>query len=250
MNSYSMHTPVLSKTNKIILIIAGSLFLIQSILNMNGVDLTAAFALIPGKFFLGHIYELITYPFIAPGFFALLFNGMVIWFIGSDLEDKWGQKIYLKFFLFSVIGAGTIYALLGLTFFRSSFSFYTPLMGLSGFCYSLLFAYAIIFADRTLSFMMIFPVKGKYFCMLIAGVELYMGIFSNSKASAWGHLAAALCGFLFLRIKSMMALKSKASVHDIKRKQNLDKAKGRLYIVPDEETEQKKPNKDDPKYWQ
>ncbi|MFZ4714165.1 MAG: rhomboid family intramembrane serine protease [Bacteriovoracaceae bacterium] len=248
MNSYTMHTPTLTKINKIILITAGALFLLQSILSVNGIRLEGILGLIPEKMISGHLYQLVTYPFVAPGFFAILFNGMVIWFIGSDLEEKWGEKTYIKFFFFSILGAGLIYTLLGISVFNSTMSYFTPMMGLSGFCYSLLFAYAIIFADRNLSFMMLFPVKGKYFCMLIAGVELYMAFFSSSKASAWGHLGAALCGFLFLRVKSLSIAKGK--LMEFKRQQNVEKAKGRLYIVPDEETEKKKPNKDDPKYWQ
>ncbi len=248
--SYSMHTPTLTRINKVILIIAGSLFILQSILALNGIYLNSILGLSPEKLISGHVYELVTYPFASPGFLSVLFNGMVIWFVGSDLEDKWGEKTYFSFFLFSVLGAGLIFALLSLTLFNNTASYFTPMMGLSGFCYSLLFAYGIIFADRTLSFMMLFPVKGKYFCMLIAGVELYMGIFSSEKASAWGHLGAALCGFLFLRIKSMNLANAKAKVMDLKRKHNVDKAKGRLYIVPDEEQGKKKPDKGDPKYWQ
>jgi membrane associated rhomboid family serine protease len=246
--SYSqIYVPKLSKFNKGLLISAGAIFLLQSILNLNGIYLDRILGLIPEKLLSGHLYTILTYPFVGESFIQFAFDGMMIWFIGSDLEDHWGQKTYIKFFLFSVIGAGLIYSLLGISILSSFKVYFTPLLGLSGFCYSLLFAFALLYPDRILSFMMIFPVKAKYFALLMTGFLLYLGFFSAYKSSSWAHLSAGLTGFLFLRIKSM-SFQSKNKVSELKRQANLKKNEGRLKLVKD--NEEKTRNPQDPKYWQ
>lgn len=246
--SYSqIYVPKISRFNKMLLIVTGGVFLLQSILNLNGIYLDRILGLIPEKLLAGHVYTLVTYPLVGESFIQYVFDAMMIWFIGSDLETHWGEKTYLKFFLFSVLGAGLIYALLGISVFSSFQIYFTPLIGLSGFCYSLLFAFALIYPDRILSFMMIFPVKAKYFALLMSGFLLYLGFFSSYKSSSWAHLTAGLTGFAFLRIKSMK-FSSGDKVKELKRRSNLKKNEGRLRIVSDED--EKKPDTKDPKYWQ
>jgi membrane associated rhomboid family serine protease len=119
----------------------------------------------------GLIYQLITYPFIEASFMGLLFEGLLLWFIGSELESKWGRKFYIEFFLISILSVAPLYLILSKTLGLSA-----PLMGITGFNYALLVAYAIIYSERQLMFMMIFPMKAKYFCLLLAGIQLYTGL--------------------------------------------------------------------------
>lgn len=242
----SMYVPKLSRINKFIIIACAVVFFLNLILSKtSGFSLSSFLALNPALVIQGHVHQLLTYPFVSEGFLGVVFECMIVWFIGSDLEGRWGEKTYVQFLLAAVIGAAILYSIYSLIYFGTSPIFSVKMMGLSGLCYALLIAYGLIFSDRVLSFMMIFPVQARYFVWLIVGIELVMTFSSSTRTTALGHLSAMLCGYLFLRYRSYSS-SAKSKVVEFERQKRLDKAKGRLYVVPEED----KKKKDDPKYWQ
>lgn len=231
-----IHTPPLTRINKILIILLVGLFLLSSILKLSSdISLVTLLGLSPNMVGKGLILQFITYPFIEQSLMGVIFNSLIIWFIGADLELKWGPKFYLKYLALSVIGAGLIFFGLGAILGNS----YQILYGASGLNYALLVAYALIYPDRPLNFMMIFPIKAMYFCLLLGGIQLYMGIFSAQGLSALGHLAAMIIGLTYLLWASSRAQKSKKST----KKRN----KAGLYIVKEE---QDKADPGNPRYWQ
>jgi membrane associated rhomboid family serine protease len=229
-------TPQLTPVNKTIIIAIASLFILENILAMSmGFRLTNITALYGSKFFSGHIYELITYPWIGRGLLEVVFNGLLFWFIGSELESMWGRKRYLAFIAASFIGGGILYILISSLLVGGNL----PLMGMAGVASSLCVAYGVLFPDRVFSFMMIIPIKAKYFCMLLVGMSLFNGIFSPGGSLAWGHLGSMLCAFLF-----MLALSKPSFNRYFDERVQKPKRKGRakLKLVDDKD---EKP----PKYW-
>lgn len=270
MSSYQsgIYVPRLTPINKMLLIICGGFFILQSILKLMGHQfLDQYLGLSLHMVSRGFVSQLLTYPLVQTDFFSFLFNALVVWFIGSELEDFWGGRRYFKFLLWVVIGSGLSY--LGFTLIldsRTSLSYLT-LKSLQGFTYGLLMAYGIIFRDRLLSFMMIFPMKAKYFCMLLVGIELYMGLFSSQYGhAAWGHLGAFLMASLFLYLplwsaKWQLSSARRSSSRSMRRSQSA-KGRGSLYLVPTDQDEgahkssKNKSSDDDkdsgpggPKYW-
>lgn len=235
------HSPPLTKINKTIIIASVALFVLSAILEkVAGMSITSLLALKTKAIFSGHIYQLATYPFVERSFFAILFNCLIIWFIGSDLEGHWGKKLYLQFLTSCITATAFIYIIVTGIFLRDGLSMSFPLFGLSTVCYGLLGAYAIIYADRYLSFMFLFPIKAIWFCILLGGIQLYQAIFSTYAKSAWAHLAGLIFGILFLRIKAFMINRSRNAA--AKKKEKLRK-NSHLHIVrPDDED-------DKPKYW-
>ena len=51
-------------------------------------------------------WQLLSYGFMHGGFGHLFFNCIALFQFGSRLEDLWGPKKYLTFFLVCVVGAG------------------------------------------------------------------------------------------------------------------------------------------------
>lgn len=228
-----LQTPPFTKTNKIILIISVSLFLINAILGqafsvslMNYLGLTSSMVLE------GFITQFLTYPLIETGFTSMLFNGLLLWFIGSELEQLWGAKFYRKYITLNFLFVGFVYFLVSLLVKDMS---YVPLKGLGGINFSLLVAYGIIFSERQLTFMLLFPMKARYFCMLLAGIEIYMSLFSAYKYSAWAHVLAMGFGFVFLRYASM-----KSKLAKLKNEGHKKKMRSKLKLIKDD---------DEPKTW-
>ncbi len=97
-------------------------------------------------------------------------------------------------------------------------------------------------------FMFIFPMKAKYFCMLLAGIELFMAASAGSFNTAWGHIIAMATGFTYLKYQSLSArgLGVKSIMENHKSHQ-ARKKRGNLRLVKPED---EKHDPEDPKYWQ
>lgn len=157
-----IQVPQLSKANKIIIGIYLGLFIFSKILaQAAGVNLVQILGLSLSGMQNFAIFQLFTYPLIESGFTPMLFNGLLLWFIGSDLEQKWGIKVYIQFLLASSFFSGLAYLALA-----GPMAAALPFFGMTGTSLALLMAYGIIYSERTMIFMFIFPMKAKYFCML------------------------------------------------------------------------------------
>lgn len=241
MQGQQIYVPPLTKVNKYILIAIGGSFLIQSLLQTaGGVSLINYMGLSTDGFLSGYVHSIFTYPLVQTGLMGVIFDGLIIWFIGSELESKWGTKDYSIFLASSVLVAGFIY----LVFSKLFFSSFLPLVGVNGISYALLLAFAILFPDRILTFMLIFPMKAKYFCMILMGILLFNGFISQAQ-TAWGHLGAMLGGFAYMYwITKSRATGRSGKVLNLFKKKN----RNNLYIVKDDNAPNK-PNPNDPKYW-
>ncbi len=239
MNQSQFSAPQLTKINKIILIAAGACFILFSILKAVGAyNLVGLLGLSAAGLMSGFIFQLITYPLIEVNLMGFIFNSLVIWFIGSELEKQWGSKIYFRFLLINIVGVGIIYTLVNFLFFYGTFTYSSPIHGLTGINFAMLIAYSLLYPDRQMSFMMIFPMRARTFCWILAGIEAYMALFSNL-TSAWAHLLAMGISYLIIRFqtKPLIRMALNASFESKKR------SKSHLYVVKDDD---QKP----PKFWQ
>jgi membrane associated rhomboid family serine protease len=101
-NPFSLFPPVV----KNILIITAIVFLAQNIFeNIYNVDLSDYFGLhyYKGELFKPH--QFITYIFLHGGFSHIFFNMLAVWMFGASLENFWGSKKFLIFYLLTGLGA-------------------------------------------------------------------------------------------------------------------------------------------------
>ena len=152
------------------------------------------------------LWQVFTYMFVhAKGVFHILFNMFALWMFGSELERLWGSRFFLTYYLFCGLGAGFMYLLslfVGLSFFNlNPLVLSVPMVGASGAIFGVLFAYGLVFRERIILFMMIFPMKAIHFTLLIGGIEFISLINSGvgSSVSHLAHLSGFLAGFVFLQ---------------------------------------------------
>ncbi len=112
--SYEQYRPsrfqVLPPVVKNLLIINGLLFLATWVFqNQYQLDLTDTLGLhyyTSDKF---HPHQFITYMFMHGGLDHILFNMFALWMFGNVLENYWGPKRFLTFYMVTGIGAAFIY---------------------------------------------------------------------------------------------------------------------------------------------
>ena len=214
MSRYSMGggaMPLTPMAKKLIIINVaiwlGAILIVQKFF-MDEPSLFLWFGLIPERMVNGFwIWQPFTYMFVhSYSVFHLLFNMLFLWWIGADLEPRWGSRFFLTYYLVCGVGAGVIY-LLGVTFyylFTSRFDLMmTPVVGASGAVFGLMLAFGMIFGERIVYFMMIFPMKAKYFILLLGSIELVMLLNSGEENNVanLAHLGGLASGYLFLKFR-------------------------------------------------
>lgn len=240
MNQMPFTAPKLSPINKTILITTGACFLLSAILKAIGAfSLVNILGLSGSGVLSGFIFQFLTYPFVETQFMGVLFNCLILWFIGSELETQWGPKIYLRFLLITVLSVGIIYAGVSFSLLYGTYAYSSPIHGLSGINFALLIAYSLLYPDRQMSFMMIFPMRARTFCWILVGIEVYMAVFT-SIANSWAHLLAMGISYLIIRFQTRPLVRSVLNATWPNKKKQ---GKKHLYVVKDDE-------QDPPKYWQ
>ena len=139
--------------------------------------------------------------FLHGGFFHLLFNMFALWMFGSDIERKWGEKEFLKYYFLTGIGAGI------LTYLSSPGSL-VPTVGASGAIFGILVAYGLMFPDRIILVSLIFPMKAKHFVLLFGFMEfMYCVNGTNDGIGHFAHLGGMLIGLFYLKYWPRLSLK-------------------------------------------
>lgn len=191
------------------------------------------------------IWQFFTYNFLHADVMHLVFNMLILVFVGGEIEAIWGTRRLLVFYGFCSVAVGLVYFLFQLMFGVG----YNPLMGASGGLYGLLMAYSILFPERELLFMMMFPLRTKHFVMLISAIE-FLQLASSPRSGgglgAIAHLSGLGFGLLYLR------LQAKGFKMDFDRKFKLPtrnkKRSSHLKLVPEDKKENEGNGKG-PKTW-
>jgi membrane associated rhomboid family serine protease len=145
------------------------------------------------------LWQLVTYMFLHDpfGFGHILFNMLALWMFGSDLERTWGRDKFLKYYFLCGVGAGLCVVVANILF---SSNWNTRTIGSSGAIYGLLFAFGYLYPDREILFSFLFPIKAKYFVMIIGAIA-FLSSFSGSGGgvSHIAHLGGMVIGYVYLR---------------------------------------------------
>ena len=137
------------------------------------------------------IWTIFSYWPVSLDLLEVLFNGMLFWFIGGGLYAIWGQKRFCYFLAVCIFGAGFGYLIMDFIFGPLP-----PLYGPHGVTTALILIYAFMYPEREL-FLLFFPVKGRYFCMILLGMEGYRFLLAPSKLNYLGHLLGAGLGIFW-----------------------------------------------------
>ena len=223
-SSFSQLTEVV----KNLLIINGLMFLATISLESFGVDLTKLFGLhqFQSPDFMPH--QLITHFFMHANFTHLFFNMFALWMFGKILENTWGGKRFLTYYMITGIGAAFIhlavsqfqifqlidnmpellelakkgmYNIGNADSLRLTQLVSTPTVGASGAVFGILLAFGMLFPNTLLYIYFAIPIKAKYFVIAYGALELYAGISNNptDNVAHFAHLGGMLFGYILLK---------------------------------------------------
>ncbi len=207
--------PVVSKN---ILYINVGAFIATIIFGSRGIDLTNMLGLhyLNSPYF--RPFQIFSYQFMHGGIMHLLLNMFGLYIFGSRLEQIWGEKRFLFFYLFCVAGSAIFMFSIDAFKVYQSTGFINPLgkideipaevldiyrkvtIGASGAIMGLLAAFAMIFPNTELYLMFIpFPIKAKYLAIGYGIIELYLGIANQGQGIAhFAHVGGLIFGVILV----------------------------------------------------
>lgn len=222
---------------KNILIINVLVFLGTEFLAGQGINVTQYLAL---HYFTSdnfYPHQLVTYMFMHGGISHIFFNMFAVWMFGKVLEQVWGEKRFLIYYMATGIGAGLIQLLVayiriiplndlvtpeqldyivtnGYELLQTNRYYNDPVLqqlnvlinvstvGASGAVFGILLAFGMLFPNTEL--MLLFPpipIKAKWFVIMYGVFELYAGFANNpnDNVAHFAHLGGMLFGFILIK---------------------------------------------------
>ncbi len=165
-------------------------------------------------------YQIITHMFAhSPAtLFHIIFNMFALWMFGKVLENVWGPKRFLTFYMLCGLGAALLH--LGIQYFRCEqlldaiqannmgavgklIGGTSPALGASGAVMGVMAGFAYTFPNTQLFIMFIpFPIKAKWAVLGLAAIDLFGGVanFSGDNIAHFAHLGGAITGFIIVLI--------------------------------------------------
>ena len=202
------------------------LFILKSI-SRGEINLVEIFGLSPETIW-PLVWQPFTYMFIHGDFWHVAINMLVLFLFGSELETIWGRQGFIKYYIITGVGSGLIWIL-----FQSFSSSSAYLIGASGAVYGILTAYGLMFPNRIVYIYFLFPVKVKWFVIILGAVAFFSSLGSHSNISHLTHLSGMIIGFTYLRFnrqwkKVIFSMRKQILESKIKREENLKKKKRKL----------------------
>jgi membrane associated rhomboid family serine protease len=166
-------------------------------------------------------YQIATHMFAHapyPAIYHILFNMFGLWMFGKILENVWGPKRFLLFYLICGVGAAIFHLAIQHLRFEQAEQLYNsgsvdeglrllssigPALGASGAIMGIFAAFGYLFPNTPLYMMFIpIPIKAKWAMIGMAAIDLFGGVanFSGDNVAHFAHLGGAVTGFIIVLI--------------------------------------------------
>ena len=202
--------------------------------NFFGIDLSNLLGLYYYESAQFHPYQIFTYIFMHADFSHLFFNMFALWMFGAVIENYWGWKRFLVYYLITGIGAGLvqeavysirIYQIMAqlppelaymvknnnwellpqyMHYKSQLINLYSLLnvgtIGASGSVFGLLLAFGMMFPNSLIYIYFLFPMKAKWLVIGYGAIELWLGIANRNgdNVAHFAHLGGMLFGIFLI----------------------------------------------------
>jgi membrane associated rhomboid family serine protease len=165
-------------------------------------------------------HQLISHLFMHGGLQHIFFNMFALWMFGSILENYWGPKRFLIFYMACGLGAAILhlFVLYGeMTPVYQSIQQYpaeqqqeilnnpnavvnSATLGASGAVFGCLAAFGYLFPNSLIYLYFFVPIKAKWFVLAYGAMELFLGVQNSAgdNVAHWAHIGGAIVGLLMV----------------------------------------------------
>jgi len=183
---------VLTPVVKRLLIANVAIFFVTYVLGPQGQRFVFEwFAFQPTLELLSRPWVPVSYMFLHAGLMHLLVNMLILFFFGPPLEERWGGREFLTYYIICGLGGAAL-----------SFIFQpVSIVGASGALLGVMLAFAMNWPNAPIYIWGIFPIQAKYLVAFFVIMDL-LGARSGVEGGGvahFAHLGGVLTGFLYLK---------------------------------------------------
>lgn len=161
-------------------------------------------------------YQFVTYMFMHGSFGHLFFNMFALWMFGNAIENAWGPKRFLFFYMVCGIGAGLTQELVQYIQLNDIVQNYEYVrlnnrsipvdeylnmlttVGASGAVYGILLAFGMMWPNSRIYLYFLIPIKTKWFVLIYGLLELFSGFSSIDNVAHFAHVGGMVFGLLLI----------------------------------------------------
>ena len=162
-------------------------------------------------------YQFVTYMFMHGSFTHLFFNMFALWMFGNAIENTWGSKRFLIYYMVCGIGAGLVQELVQYIQYADAFVGYDRVrisanqvvavadylnmlttVGASGAVYGILLAFGMTWPNSRIYIYFAIPIKAKWFVIIYGLLELFSGFRGVDNVAHFAHLGGMIFGLMLI----------------------------------------------------
>lgn len=215
---------------KNIIIINVIMFVTTIVMERMGIDLNDILGLHYFQSEKFHIWQFITYMFMHGSIAHIFFNMFAVWMFGAAVENMWGPKRFINYYLITGLGAAVTHYVIVYYQLQPSLEHINSMLadtslstselneiaeqktlllngpniiGASGAVFGILVAFGMYFPNTLLFIIPIpFPIKAKYAVIGYGLVELFTGVanFTGDNVAHFAHLGGLATGFILIQL--------------------------------------------------
>jgi membrane associated rhomboid family serine protease len=146
------------------------------------------------------VYQLVTYGFLHDpfDFWHIILNMLGLFFFGRMVEERYGTREFLTFFLAAIVFAALVWLLGELAATRSIASPAT-MIGASGAIAAVLILFALNYPHQQVLFMFIIPMPMWVLAVIIVVYDAFGAIKRSGNVAFTAHLGGAAFAYLYFR---------------------------------------------------
>jgi membrane associated rhomboid family serine protease len=139
----------------------------------------------------------LTYMFVHAWLAHLAFNMFTLWMFGPRLEQAWGTRSFVQFYLWCGLGGAVAHLI---------FAQHSSVIGASGAISGVLVAYALRWPDEEVYLFGIIPMKSRWLIAAMIGMNIIFALSPGSGIDWTAHLGGMAFGWIFLKLSSLGGL--------------------------------------------
>ncbi|MDP6449555.1 MAG: rhomboid family intramembrane serine protease [Lentisphaeria bacterium] len=184
-----------------ILIVTIAVYVAQIVISDGRVSyVTQWLAVTPDTIPHGQIWRLLTYAFChSPSeLLHIVLNMLFLWIFGRRIEQKYGSREFLLFYLVAALCASVLYCLL-----HSAFGQMSPMLGASGSVMAVVILFAMLYPRERLYLLGLIPIEARWFALVIVIYDLHPVLMMlgnkpvNDNVAHAAHVGGLAFGFCY-----------------------------------------------------
>jgi membrane associated rhomboid family serine protease len=132
-----------------------------------------------------------TYMFVHAWLAHLAFNMFTLWMFGPRLEQEWGTRSFVQFYLWCGLGGAVAHLALAQ---------HSSVIGASGAISGVLVAYALRWPDEEVYLFGVIPMRSRWLVAAMLAMNIIFALSPSSRIDWTAHVGGMAFGWIFLKL--------------------------------------------------